>query len=861
MPFKTSGPQGPPPASPEELYRDLPRRTGAVPNLWVHQGDVLRSYAEQHTGTPDLALELPTGTGKTLPGLLVADWSRRRGPGRVVYACPTQQLARQVAVTADRQGVPAVVLVGPSRGWAVADQSRYESAEAVAVTTYSSVFNSSPKLAVPKVLLFDDAHAGEQYVAEAYSVTVRRWEQPAAFEALVGALTPALDGMLVQRLRDPSPDPGADHQVRLVLPLRQRGMVEAVDQVLSSLDGDLMFRFSMIRGGLPACLVYVTHSQVLVRLFVPPTADNPLFAGAAQRLYLSATLGEGGELERSFGRAPITRLALPASAPTPRSGRRFFVFPDLVAGADPRALARDAVAEAGKALVLAPDTATAAGTAGELAAAGWPVLGKSDVASGMQPFATLDHATCGLASRYDGLDLPGTSCRCVVLEGKPDQDSLQERFLSERVRAGTALAERVRTRVVQGAGRCTRGPDDWALVIVLGSELTRYLLRPETLAALSPEMQAEIRFGVDNSRDTGADDVLGNVRTFLAQGDDWQDTAEPMLADLRRTADRRLPPGTDALAQSAAHEIDACALAAAGRWADAGRAALSAAAALGHGGEPTRGYRALWLYLAATWTDQAAADAGDPGGHRNARELVRQAEQAAKPGTWTRDLAPLPDAPPEALSPADTAAVANILAQVEGGAVAGRHAARVAKMLDGLAERSPGQYEPQLTVLGTLLGSDARKPPGTGRCDSTWCWDDHLWLAVEAKSDQESTGVLAHKYVRQANDQLRLLAVDRDRDTAPADSATVIVSPKLAVHQDGIDGAEAHVHLTDPDTVVALARDAAAAWEQVLAGRAGRTRGALRRLIREAFAAHAVLPSHVLDRLTGQPVGEPVDPD
>lgn len=214
MAFKTSGLQGPAPASPEELYRDLPRRTGAVPNLWVHQGDacgraasdwtvcpgcanaealplcrpggvrcVLRSYAEQHAKTSDLALELPTGTGKTLPGLLVADWSRRKGPGRVVYACPTQQLARQVASTADRQGVPTVVLMGPSREWPVADQSRYESAEAVAVTTYSTVFNSSPKLAVPQVLLFDDAHAEEQYVAEAYSVTVRRSERPVAYEA------------------------------------------------------------------------------------------------------------------------------------------------------------------------------------------------------------------------------------------------------------------------------------------------------------------------------------------------------------------------------------------------------------------------------------------------------------------------------------------------------------------------------------------------------------------------------------------------------------------------------------------------------------------------------------------------------
>ena len=50
--------------------------------------------------TPDLALELPTGTGKTLPGLLIADWVRRVRSARVAYACPTVQLARQVSETA-----------------------------------------------------------------------------------------------------------------------------------------------------------------------------------------------------------------------------------------------------------------------------------------------------------------------------------------------------------------------------------------------------------------------------------------------------------------------------------------------------------------------------------------------------------------------------------------------------------------------------------------------------------------------------------------------------------------------------------------------------------------------------------------
>lgn len=854
MAFKSRGPSGPPPASPEELYRDLPRRSGAVPNLWVHQGDVLRRYSAEHANTPDLALELPTGTGKTLPGLLIADWVRRSRPGRVAYACPTRQLAKQVASTAAREGIPAVVLVGASSSWSVADQARYESAEAVGLVTYSTVFNSHPKLAQPDLLLFDDAHAGEQYVAEQYAVEVRRWEQPDEYDALLTVLSPVLDGMLLQRLRDPSPDPGAHHQVRLVVPLRQPGMVAALDRALGSLPGDAAFRFSMIRAGLPACLVYLSYSRILVRALVPPTSENRLFINARQRLYLSATLGEGGELERSFGRAPIQRLALPASAPTPRSGRRFFVFPDLVEGVDPRALAREAVAAAGKALVLAPDTDTAVSTANELAQASWPVLRAPDVADGMSPFASLAHATCGLASRYDGLDLPGDACRAVALEGTPDQDNLQEKFLSERVRAGAALAERVRTRVVQGAGRCTRGPDDWALVLVLGGDLTKYLLRHETISALDPELQAEIRFGHDNSVDATRADVLDNIHVFLEQGDAWRDEAEPAIAEIRRAATRRLPAGTDALASSVGDEIEACALAAAGRWADASAVAQRAARAMGAGGDATRGYRALWLYLAGTWADEAAANEGDRNGRRSARALIGQAEQAAKPGTWTRDLAPLPDFEPEEMNTADLTAVRGVAMRVEGGVPSGKHDKRVEAMLAGLSSRTPAEFEPALTALGTLLGADASKPTGRGRCDSAWCWDEALWLAIEAKSDHEPTGVIPHKDIRQANDQLRLLSHDRGREGAPVGSATIIVSPKPAVDSDGVIAAEPHVHLASPDTVIALARDAAAAWADILAGRAGLSGEALRALVASALATHGVLPTQVADRLTEQRV-------
>lgn len=148
------------------------------------------------------------------------------------------------------------------------------------------------------------------------------------------------------------------------------------------------------------------------------------------------------------------------------------------------------------------------------------------------------------------------------------------------------------------------------------------------------------------------------------------------------------------------------------------------------------------------------------------------------------------------------------------------------------------------------MGADASKPPGTGRCDSTWCWGNELWLALEAKSDHEPTGVVPHKDIRQANDQLRLLAADRGVDVAPPESATIVISPKPGIHHDGITGAEQHVHFVAPPTVTELALDVASAWDELLAKGAHRTLHQLRQLVADTFNARGVLPSQIHERLT-----------
>lgn len=374
--------------SPEELYLSgtLPRTNQAVDGLWLHQGDVIRAYAEHHQNTPDLALELPTGSGKTLPGLLIGEWVRRKGEGPVIYATPTKQLARQVLATAQREGVPGVLLVGGYRSWDTSDESAVEGAEAIGITTCSAIFNSSPKLPEPRLGIFDDAHAGEQFVGNEYGITIRRHENVGVYLHVLEALKPFLSGLLLQRLQG-EPDPGAHHQVRLILPAIDPAAMAKLDAALATLPEPYKFELAMIRSGLASCCVYLSYGGIQIRPMIPPTFENRVFARAGQRIYLSATLGSGGELERAFGRAEIVRMPLPTKTP-PRSGRRLFVFPDLTPGGESISVTKRIIALTNKALVLSQDTiAKTEASAAALAGSGVPVMGRDHVEHGLDVFA------------------------------------------------------------------------------------------------------------------------------------------------------------------------------------------------------------------------------------------------------------------------------------------------------------------------------------------------------------------------------------------------------------------------------------------------------------------------------------------
>src|SRR5690606_15533582 len=95
--------------------------------------------------------------------------------------------------------------------------------------------------------------------------------------------------------------------------------------------------------------------SILIRPFIPPVWSHMPFAAAKQRVYMSATLGAGGELERITGVSLIKRMSTPPGWDKRGSGRRLFLLPQIaLSDEEARQVVISAAIAANRAHILTP---------------------------------------------------------------------------------------------------------------------------------------------------------------------------------------------------------------------------------------------------------------------------------------------------------------------------------------------------------------------------------------------------------------------------------------------------------------------------------------------------------------------------
>ncbi len=728
--------------SPEELFGKLPNRAQSHGYLRGPQVDALRDYIKLPTETGDIAMELPTGTGKTTVGLIIAEWCRRRSGKKVAFLTLTNQLAGQVLVEAEKLGLNCADLRGKKETRNVAEVGRYKGGLAVGVTTYSNLFNVNPVIQASDLLILDDAHGGEHFVSDMWAVHITTRDHSDLYNNLLAALRPTL----------------SDSQFQVITNHEQYGTVELSDihahievssQLIDLIDKynnkSISFPWSLIRNNFKSCLIFVSSASITIRPIGPPTHTHGAFANSRQRIYMSATLGGVGDLQRSYGINSIKTI----HAQHPQWGKRYIFMPGLYLDeveTENLICSIWAGMTTQRALCLSPSGVIADRVVSRLEFGMTPapiILGKQDIEDSLTSFTAHDKTILSLAGRYDGLDLPGDDCRLLIMNESPSAVGVVERHQRDHWKLGPLLRRRERTRLIQGIGRCTRDATDFALILLLGQSLIDSMTNPEVVQGLPGEIQRELNWGVTQSEVAKDNpESLKEMVLGLLDDPDYRKSANEDLEEID------IPDVVQTIKkyeESARREVAFNKAFWEKNYSGAYEIARTAADEAS-GGTELGGYRAWWFYLGSVAARQLEDFDAEIDCLERARAigvnsgfLDRLLRKRAKAG-GAKEVADINDPQAEA-----------IWSLIDNTGWHGPKFSELIKnMTAGLSLLSdPTQFHIGLELLGKCLGAETIRSTEDAAPDVVWIFSNQSFT-FEAKSNKKPDGSLSKKELTQA---------------------------------------------------------------------------------------------------------------
>lgn len=486
---------------PVELFHTLKVNDPAINDLWLAQGDALREWHRcRHLS--DVAIVLNTGAGKTLVGLLAAQSLVHETKGHVLYACSSIQLVEQTLSKAVGYGLKVATY---TQG-VFTDGDLYDGGIAPCLTTYHALFNGKSRFFRESVdaIVFDDAHTAEHLLREQFTLRLGKATFPGLFSQVASLFRSYFERVgLGVGYRDLLETESGDYW--FVPPFAVREQAATLSSLLlgarlCDYDGT-KFAWEYLKDKVDLCALFVSGQEIAMTPPIVPVLTLPYFGGHVRRLYLSATLSARDTFLRTFGRVPDRTIAPKTTA---GECERMIIVPGIHPGVKGRTakdgddigiVAAKHMIKNHKALILVPSYRRAKV---------WADVAQppdEDVAGAVEEFKNANPpAKLLLVHRYDGIDLPGDTCRMMVIDDLPASVGPLERFLWERLGAVKVLQSTVASRIIQSFGRISRGMSDHGVVILTGKELVRWVLNPENLAALPKFLRLQLELGIELSR-------------------------------------------------------------------------------------------------------------------------------------------------------------------------------------------------------------------------------------------------------------------------------------------------------------------------------------------------------------------------
>ncbi len=728
--IKLSTPSGKRPIDPLDIFKKLTLR-GSIENIWEPQADALRGWHKKRNDS-DVLVQMNTGGGKTLVGLLIAQSLVNETKGHVFYVCPNNLLIEQTIERAKEIGLsPATRFKGH---WT--EQEEFDSGNTFCVTNYSTLFNGKSIFLDKDIdaLVFDDAHVAENVIRgqftlripkshEVFSKIIHLCRKHFANSGQSDHFDDVAEGRFTSALFVPM-FVVWEHATEFRKLLLDHGVEK---------DDETLFAWEHIKEHLNHCCVVADGSGVEITPIVPPLSQLNYFKENVRRVYLTATLPSQASFVRTFGIVNPTIVQ-----PSGKSGeaQRLFVFVPGDNDEEQRDKAKSLV-ENHKSCVISPSY-----NKGQ----DWvPPARIYDTDSGQGEIARFckseEAEMLGLVARYDGIDLPGDACKILILDRLPTGESLIDRFIDESIRVETIRISNTATRVVQAIGRIFRSNTDHGVVLLVGPQLQSWVRSSKNRGFLPKLLQQQLLLAVELTKQVKEKKVTWAelIEGILTGDKNWDEMYDEHIEQFE-TANSS--PAAKWHIQMIVQEKDAYEK----LWTGQYQQAADSYSTLAENAEKYDSRLAAWYHHLCGLARLCADDKQSA-----FSEFIRAANIRSELGrpSEKRERAFVPQKPDDIGRQANNLAawyrkkkrqIVAAISQVDADLVYGPETKKA---------------EEALRVLGTLLGLHAERPDnvhGTGP-DVTWESDgDPTAFGFELKSDKNKDGKYFKKDIAQCHD-------------------------------------------------------------------------------------------------------------
>lgn len=498
---------------PVALYDTLDRAVDKGP-LRPAQLAVLKEWSEQRRQDRDVIIKLHTGQGKTLIGLLLLQARLNETSSPAIYLCPDNYLIRQTVEQAKQFGIATCVAESEL------PQSFLDGRE-ILVTSVQKLFNGLTRFGLDNAsvmlgtLLMDDAHACSDRIRQSSTITLKH--DHGAYSELLALFRDHLRGQGAGSLADID---NGKHGA--VLPVPYWAWLEHDDDVARILSNHaessaIRFAWPLVKDSLGSCRCIFSGTSLEIEPFLAPLDRFGSYQHAELRVYMSATVTDDAFLVKGLRLAPETIAAPVTYAKERWSGEKMVLMPSLIDDT----LGRSEIVRAyGKehsqfnygVVALAPSFKRTRD---------WDKYGalvaKNDtLASAVAGLRDGDFKkTVVLVNRYDGVDLPDSMCRLLILDSKPYSERLVDLYEEQCRASSEATLMRTVRAVEQGLGRSVRGEKDYSVILIAGADVVRLLRDSRSKKYFSVQLNTQIELGIE-AAEMARDDVRNGEQPLTA---------------------------------------------------------------------------------------------------------------------------------------------------------------------------------------------------------------------------------------------------------------------------------------------------------------------------------------------------------